>query len=64
MSLQLRLHGGGRSQERTRLRLISLLTGNNTGNFGQINGLWLGKAACKSVMYGSLQSRGRRRALS
>jgi hypothetical protein len=62
--VQLRLHGGGPSQERTRLRLISLLTGKNTGNFGQINGLWLGKTACKSVMYGSLRSRGERRALS
>jgi hypothetical protein len=30
---QLRLHGGGRSQERTLLRPNSLLTGKNTGNF-------------------------------
>ena len=36
VSLQLRLHGGGRSQVRTLLRPNSLLTGKNTANFTKV----------------------------
>src|ERR1022692_1821121 len=59
ISLQLRLHGGGCSHERTLLSLNSLLTGEKTGIFIEFRQRCLDLQSCKRCICGGLWSRER-----